>query len=244
MSPAFKRYATSGWGISLIAGFFLTILAPYDTGRISLIPRFLYWSVLCLVGAFGAAAFIPLARRLGFKPGAIGIALGQSLLASFLITSMLAGWNIYQSNRIDLGDALVLFLFVWTIAIVITAFAHLTERATHTTEPAGEKRPALFERLKPSLRRAEIYALMAEDHYVRVFTSNGEDLILMRLSDAVKELGSTKGLPVHRSWWVAETGIKSVKKSEGKISLELHSGQIAPVSRSNAKLVKQAGWVS
>ncbi len=102
----------------------------------------------------------------------------------------------------------------------------------------------MYERLKPSLRSAEIYALMAEDHYVRVYTSNGEDLILMRLSDAIKEVGDLKGLSVHRSWWVAEGGVKAAKKSDGKIILELHSGQVAPVSRSNQKQVKQSGWIA
>jgi len=243
---AFKRYALSGWGISLIAGIFLSILSPYGTDHLSVSSRFFFWTVFCLLGAFGAAVFKPAARKLGYSPGPIALAIGQSISASILITIMLAGWNNYRSNKLDPSEILVLFFFVWTISLVITVVAHLAERAVHTEPalPEKEARAPIFERIKPNLRSGEIYGLMAEDHYVRIITSKGDDLILMRLSDAIKELGPINGLPVHRSWWVAEAGVKSVKKSEGKISLELHSGQIVPVSRSNVKSVKQAGWVS
>ena len=46
---------------------------------------------------------------------------------------------------------------------------------------------------KIELRGAEIFAVEAEDHYLRLHTSRGSDLILMRLSDAVAEL-EAKGL--------------------------------------------------
>lgn len=135
----------------------------------------------------------------------------------------------------------MLFGFVWVISIVISGIAHLAERAAKPGHVV-ETRAAIFERLKPRLRQSQLYALSAEDHYVRVITSKGDELVLMRLTDAVKELGHLTGLQVHRSWWVAEAGVKTVKKTDGKISLELHSGQTAPVSRTNNKIVREAGW--
>jgi len=239
-----RKFVFSGFGICLIIGIILSILAPYGTGRLGILPRLTYWTVLCLAGAIGAAVFMPLAAKFGRKPSRIMEVFGQSITSSILVTALLAAWNNYNSSNVDLFEALYLFVFVWVIGITITTVVHLAERASRPESSFETSRPDLYERLKPNLRNAEIYALMAEDHYVRVFTSNGEDLILMRLSDAVKEMGNIKGLPVHRSWWVAEAGVKAAKKSDGKISLELHSGQIAPVSRSNAKSVKLAGWVS
>ena len=50
---------------------------------------------------------------------------------------------------------------------------------------------------------AELYAIESEDHYLRVHTSAGQELILMRLADAVRELAGVEGLQTHRSWWVA-----------------------------------------
>ena len=68
------------------------------------------------------------------------------------------------------------------------------------------------------------------------------DLVLMRLGDAVKECAPLPGLRTHRSWWVAEAGVNSVKKIDGKTTIELHSGQMVPISRANAPSVREAGW--
>lgn len=243
MKANIRKHIFSGIGISLIAGILLSILAPYHTGRLSFPTRFTYWTVLCLFGGFGAGAFLPLAKILNWNVGTAGQIIGQSITASLLVSAMLIGWNVYHSSHVDIPEALMLFFFVWVIGISITVIVHLSERATDPNLIQQDTRPQIFERLKPKYRNAEIYALMAEDHYVRVITSKGDDLILMRLSDAIKELGQIKGLSVHRSWWVAEAGVDIAKKTEGKISVELKSGQIAPVSRSKAKEVKAAGWI-
>lgn len=237
-----QRQLISGLSICVIAGLLLSILAPYNTGRISFLPRLTYWTLLCVAGGIGAAIFEPMTRAMNWSPNRLWSVAGQSITSSLLVTAMLIGWNYYQGNRLDLLEAISLFFFVLVIGVTITAVVHLAEQSSRKNQ-ASPQRPAIFERLKPKFRNAEIYALMAEDHYVRVITSKGDDLILMRLSDAVKELGLTKGLPVHRSWWVAEAGVKSAKKSDNKITLELYSGQTAPVSRSNTKSVKEAGWI-
>lgn len=244
MPENIRKHIFSGLGVCLIAGLILSILAPYGTGQISILPRFTYWTVLCSAGALGATVFLPLVKMLGWQPSRAAEIIGQSVTTSILVTTILIAWNYYNASSVDVLEALYLFFLVWVIGIVITTFIHMAEKATLPESTKELGRPPLFERLKPNLRSAEIYALMAEDHYVRVYTSKGEDLILMRLSDAVKETEGLQGLPVHRSWWVAEAGVKTAKKSEGKITLELHSGQIAPVSRSNHNLVKQAGWIS
>ncbi len=242
MQDQSSRQLISGMSICVIAGIILAILAPYGTGQIAFIPRLIYWTILCIAGGIGAAIFVPLTRAMNWQPNRYWSIIGQSITSSLTVTAMLIGWNNYVGNRLDFIEALVLFSLVLLIGAIITTIVHLVERSS-VPEITIEPRTPLMERLKPKLRNADIYALTAEDHYVRVITSKGEDLILMRLSDAIKELGDIKGLPVHRSWWVAESGIKSARKIDGKISLQLHSGQVAPVSRSNSKTVKQAGWV-
>ena len=81
-----------------------------------------------------------------------------------------------------------------------------------------------------------------EDHYVRAHTSLGSELVLMRLGDAIAELKGVDGRQVHRSWWVARTGISDVRKEGGKLTLILKSGAEAPVSRTYSSAVKAAGW--
>ena len=138
----------------------------------------------------------------------------------------------------------VMPFYIWIIAAIICTVGELMRRGKGAELRSGDiVRPAILERLKPSLRSADIYALSAEDHYVRVHTSKGDDLILMRLTDAVKETAPINGLSTHRSWWVAEQGVETGQKRDGKTSLLLKSGIEAPVSRNNAKAVRDAGWV-
>ena len=88
-----------------------------------------------------------------------------------------------------------------------------------------------------------LYAVKAEDHYLRLYTSKGEDLILMRLADALSELEGLEGAQTHRSWWVAKEAVQEVKRAEGKVSLMLTGGIEAPVSRANVKPLREEGWL-
>ena len=78
----------------------------------------------------------------------------------------------------------------------------------------------------------ELVLLRMEDHYVRAVTVEGQSLILMRLSDAVTELGDYPGLQVHRSWWVAVEAIRSVDRDGKRLSLVMSDGSHVPVSSS------------
>lgn len=96
----------------------------------------------------------------------------------------------------------------------------------------------LTEKLPPKLRGAELIALKSEDHYLRVYTSAGDDLILMSMADAMTALSGYPGIRTHRSWWVALdqlTPIETNKKLATEI--ELSSGIKVPISRRRAKSV-------
>lgn len=242
MPDQIRKWALSGIGISVIAGIILSILSPYQTGQFSFSFRLLYWTGLCFIGGLGAGVFEPLARKTGISSTGIPRVIGQSVTASLAVSACLLALDKYRGVHIEPRDAFILFGFVWVVSITIASIAHLAEKANMPSE-LSKQRAQIYDRLKPALRRGEIYALMAEDHYVRVITSNGDELILMRLSDAVKELADLRGLLVHRSWWVAEAAVKTAKKTDGKITLELLTGQTVPVSRSKAKIVKEAGWI-
>ena len=98
-----------------------------------------------------------------------------------------------------------------------------------------------MQRLPVKFRTAALWAVSSEDHYLRVHTSLGEELILMRLADAMRELDGTDGLQTHRSWWVAKEGVADARREAGKLYLVLKSGKEAPVSRTYQSAVKDAG---
>jgi len=112
---------------------------------------------------------------------------------------------------------------------------------THAGPPEAPP-PRFLERLPVKLRGGEIYAVEAEDHYLRLHTSKGQDLILLRLSDAVAELEGIEGAQTHRSWWVAKAAVRDAKRGDGRATLTLKSGVEAPVSRAYAKALREAGW--
>ena len=87
---------------------------------------------------------------------------------------------------------------------------------------------------------AEVVALEAEDHYVRVHTPKGSTLVLMRLSDAVELLDEALGMRVHRSWWVARRAIESFERDGQRVILRLTNGARVPVGRMHVAAVRSA----
>ena len=112
-----------------------------------------------------------------------------------------------------------------------------TPPETAAPAPAAAPVPPFFRRI-PAHLGDELLALGAEDHYLRVITPLGSDLILMRLSDALDELGDAAGMQVHRSWWVAHGGVETLRRDGGKAVLVLRNGGEVPVSRTYLAAVR------
>lgn len=85
-------------------------------------------------------------------------------------------------------------------------------------------------RLPPRLGNRLLHLRM-RDHYVEAHTELGSELVLMRFSDALKELDGLEGMRVHRSHWVATDAVSRVVHEGGRTFLELQNGERVPVSR-------------
>jgi hypothetical protein len=109
--------------------------------------------------------------------------------------------------------------------------------AAAATDPAGAQ--SFMDRVRPE-RRGSLLALEADGHYLRVHTDAGSDLVLYRLSDAMRELGPQAGAQVHRSWWVAADALSGERRRD---SLKLVNGLEVPVSRSYRLAVRERGWL-
>lgn len=136
---------------------------------------------------------------------------------------------------------------VFGTSLVITALAFLIRRhPTQTHAPAAGDPPApppkFFSRVPAKLKGAELFAVEAEDHYLRLHTSLGQDLILLRLADAIAELEGVEGAQTHRSWWVAKDAVTKAERLDGRAVLTLKDGSEVPVSRGFAKPLRAAGW--
>ncbi|MEM9170116.1 MAG: LytTR family DNA-binding domain-containing protein [Pseudomonadota bacterium] len=71
-------------------------------------------------------------------------------------------------------------------------------------------------RLPTNLRAAALLAVSAEGHYVRVHTTGGDHLLLLRFREALDALGVAEGGQVHRSWRVARDAVTDVQRGDGK----------------------------
>lgn len=89
----------------------------------------------------------------------------------------------------------------------------------------------------------DILALEMEDHYVRVHTALGSELVLMRLRDAMACVTDIEGRQTHRSWWVARGAVEDIVREGRNVRLRLARGIEAPVSRAQISELRDAGWI-
>nr|WP_283938101.1 LytTR family DNA-binding domain-containing protein [Sphingomonas caseinilyticus] len=132
---------------------------------------------------------------------------------------------------------LALYPYVALIQLIIArAISHddqLPQALTAEQPPASPEYPREFVAKLPVDLRRDILALEAEDHYLRVHTLHGSALVLMRLADAAAAIDPRLGLRVHRSWWVAKDGVRSLESSAGRAIARLVDDTEVPISRSN-----------
>ncbi len=93
-----------------------------------------------------------------------------------------------------------------------------------------------FKRLSAEVGRDIVY-LKVSGHYLDVITSDGSDVILMRLADAVDALGGL-GMQIHRSYWASYTHMNRLVRREGRVRLHLTGDREVPVSRPYLKAVR------
>ncbi|HEV2078300.1 MAG TPA: LytTR family DNA-binding domain-containing protein [Allosphingosinicella sp.] len=137
-------------------------------------------------------------------------------------------------------QVLVVMLLIMTLRALL--WRRVVETRTVVMPPLPEAERRFRLRLSAKRRGARLIAVEAEDHYVRVHTDAGSELVPMRFAEAVEELDRAHGYRLHRSWWAAAEAIEAVRWNRGSGEARLAGGIIAPVSRSYAPALKEAGW--
>lgn len=136
-------------------------------------------------------------------------------------------------------------LFVWVIVDARAGAVSGAERALESDAAPADREP-----IPDFLRRAgvatleDVLALEADEHYVRVHTKAGSDMVLQRFSSAIDSLPESAGLRVHRSWWVANAAVESARRGARRWQLRLTSGLEVNVSDSYLDRVRDRGWLN
>lgn len=237
-----------GLAIAAMAGVVLALTGAFNTGEVSLWLRFAYWVPIMVVGAgWGHLCSLLIERWIDFDERPWLAVAGLTATISGPVTLMVwaATGPVFEGRLYDISA------LPWSLGPVVTVTATMSAinvflnraQPIQTHAPmAGQPASRFPARLPPKLKGAAIRAVQAEDHYLRIHTDRGSDLILMRMSDALDELEGLEGAQTHRSWWVAKDAVRDVARGDGRATLTLEGGVVAPVSRRYARALRDAGW--
>ncbi len=249
----------AGFVVATIAAVFMTISEAMGTGVVPFWTRLLYWVIVMETGAVigvGVTTGIQAWGRLQKWP-IVEVLVIATLIALPLTLGVIgAGMIILGMDRPDIGDMFRNFLLVAFVSAIITGITYAigSRRKAIIALTSAESAPAPAPGAAPSddnrfraklplhLQSARLLALASEDHYLRVYTDSGSAMILMRLSDAIAELGRETGAQTHRSWWVARDAVIKAVRGDGKATLTLSDGTEAPVSRTYYRALNGQGW--
>lgn len=221
------------------------VTGPYGTAeRLATVPRLGFWLVLHTV-AWGIAVLtivfvntllsrrVPsLAGRMAIGTLIAGAPVGLATEAISLATfgGAVTPWSIAES----IASGLLLSALFCGLTVMT-----MSSRQAEALSPPAEDRTdvPLLRRLKPE-NRGPILHMTVADHYTEVTTGRGRELILLRFSDAIEEIGGTPGLQVHRSHFVADAHVERLLRSDGRLAILLKDGSEVPVSRSRTETVR------
>ena len=228
-----RRAIVAMIGVGLILG----LSGPFDTLRLlSFLPRVAYWLTV-VVASYGIGSLISTLAN--------GIFCGKPLWLHLMCSSLAIGLAValllVGLNWVTFGylpETVPAFLTHWMFVTAISAVIEVGAKLAFV--PQTEQKPPLLDRL-PFAKRGALVALSAEDHYVNIHTTLGSELLLMRLSDAIKEAAPAQGLQIHRSHWVAMDQIKDVRRIADRGEVVLLTGETRPISRGYMPAVRDAG---
>lgn len=242
---------------ALICGIAAGFLAPFDSNQTMYTgPRYIYWiSMVCLGWAqmlfisYGMRTILSSLRWPGWAIMAVIAAVGSVpiMFETWWMSTALMNeppaepiplWSAYiRVYAITIAFSLVQWTVIenWSLDIV-------RKQGETTADAPGPMKTIRLDRMPEGLN-GEILCLQTDDHYLRVHTSEGSDLILHRLSDAVRELDGCDGMQVHRSWWVAKEAIEAARIENNRHILALKNGILVPVSRKYLPDIRKAGWI-
>lgn len=231
--------------VILAFGFVFSILGVYGSHQLPFYIRFIFWTVTMATGILATIAIMPvLVKRMMREQHPVAHVAVAALLSSIPVTLVITFFNpTFNFNSsfkvwgLQFGYVLIVSLIVGGIGYPflkkIGAYGDIEASVDTDVD-------VFLKRLPLKFQSAELYGFSAEDHYLRVYTSKGEALILLRFADAMRDVSNAEGLQVHRSWWIMKSGVVDTRIEAGKRLLILKSETKVPVSRTYLKNAKQA----
>jgi hypothetical protein len=232
-------------GAGLTALF--VFLEPTPTQVLSLPALIAFWTAHVLLFLTLAQGFqILISRHVAPKANPWAAITAAGITASALLTPMALGLDHLMVGPLDPAEA-----EGWTWSELIEEWASLAPPATlvwlglnavrflrlpdpessSMAQGAEARAEPGFMRRLPHGRRGRLIALSAELHYLRVYTTLGDSLILQGFGEALAQLGPQAGIRIHRSHWIDPAFVAEVTRDRGRSNVRLSNGLVLPVAR-------------
>ncbi len=189
----------------------------------------------CVLAAFPATALSPsLSWLAGVMPTGEAIVETRTEFFANVSTRL---HNIFFGYA-TLGPLLwMLFNFRWWSRRLETQTSHQID--DHGTTPSLSDESLDLQRKLPREKRGKLLAMSAEQHYVRVHTDAGEDLVLMPFGEAIAKVPNEKGMRIHRSHWISYDAVDHLEAAGNGLLVKLKNDIELPVSRSFSGAVRE-----
>ncbi|OCQ17931.1 hypothetical protein A7985_25110 [Pseudoalteromonas luteoviolacea] len=244
---------------------FLAFLKPFGMHNVGYLYALGFWLVMCFSGyglyapaiRIGNKAFASRFNGIKYRQW-VCLAVSTSiasvllgLLAPFIIDAFFGAQDNYWSSVMS---SIIASLFIGGL-ITFVSFIKDYVKAQHlliseqqqkitdgVAKAASIKNDKVVQFISklPLEKRGKLLCLQMDDHYLKVFTDNGEHLLLMRFKDALLQLEDFPGFQTHRSWWVAEDAVRTTKKIGRRFVLILENDLEVPVSQTYIMSIKQS----
>lgn len=235
-----------GAGVVLVIVF--TLLQPGISAELSGVTLLMFWSahvfaaLALLQGAQVGLQRVPVFARASpvmqiIVSGAVGAVLFAPLAGVFdQIFGVAALTDDSQETLIEgviseFTGAVGLVMVTW-IGLNLTRLVQIHAPTSPTAAKTTPETPAFWDRVPPEIGR-DLVGMSAELHYLRVYTTTGQALVLYSFGQAMTDLkGVVKGVQIHRSHWVARAHIVACEPRGKGAICTLSTGLELPVSRS------------
>jgi len=244
-------YSPRFWATFAAVVLIFWVTGPYGTAeRLAAVPRLGFWFVLHAVAWSIAVITIVLVDtalrprmpsllgRMAAGTVVAGIPVGLATEAISLFT--FGGAPTLSTLAGGIASGLLLSALFCGLTFLTMSSRQAAALAAVPAPPPSAEAPSdvpLLRRLRPE-NRGPILHMTVADHYTEVTTSRGRELILLRFSDALEEIGDTPGLQVHRSHFVADAHVARLVRADGRLTVVLKDGAEIPVSRSRLEAVR------
>jgi hypothetical protein len=247
--------------VGLIIG--LTSLGPSASEGLGTLNKMVFWSahvIPALILLASTQIAVGQVERVSALPGLAQVFLSATVAALLFAPYALALDELFGGDAslddkdgplwlrlaFELGNFFIPLVLIWTLINAPSLLklesggSRPSEKDQPNIESDSQDDLAEFWSRIPGRLGRRLVALSAELHYLRVYTTEGNALILFPFGRAVDLLQEQNGMQVHRSHWVALNQIDEVVSQDGRVFCQMNGGLALPVSRSYRSALKAA----